>query len=114
MTYEARPENGTPLDSAIEEVALISLGFPLEKSAFIEHAHGALVRVRDGHRDGTLTADAACKKLFNLYCHYQGPLQDIPDVAHIIRVVGDDFGVTQGVNEDRLWDMYQHSLDAHA
>lgn len=113
MTYKPRTEIGTPLDSAIEEMDVIADQFPMQKS-YVEVVKDSLVRIRDEHSKGGLTTEAASQQLFHLYFHHQGTSQELGSMPHILRVVGDDFGMQLGADGDLLWSMYQHSLKLHS
>ena len=112
MVYQARTSEGTPLDSAIAEIDNIAEVHPDEMEYF-EIIKGSLSHVKELHETGELTTEKASFKLFNTYFHHQSSSQDFPPLPHILRVVGDDFGIQLGVDSDKLWDLYQRSLEIH-
>lgn len=115
MPYEPRPKTGTPLDSAIAEMDVIGEQHPDPNDVqFIHFIRDSLVRVRDLYANERVSARRASSKLFDLYVHNQSGIQDFGSMAGILRVVGDDFGTTEGVDFDELWDLYQEALDRHS
>ena len=112
MAYKPRTDEGTPLDSAIEEMDAIAEKYPNEDDYF-DVVKGSLSAIRERHRAGEYSTEQASYQLFNLYFHYQSSSQDFHPLAGILRVVGDDFGIQLGADDDELWDLYQRSLDLH-
>lgn len=112
MTYKPRTETGTPLDSAIEEMDVLSEQFPMRKP-YIEVVKGSLLRIRDEHGKGELTTEAASRSLFKLYFQNRNNCRDLDQMPHILRVVGDDFGLQLGADEDLLWDIYGQTQDTY-
>lgn len=113
MVYEPRPEEGSPLESAIREFdAYVSD----ETNAL--QARRVLEWARNGLQEIQTRADVApphrtVRYLFDLYFRFQYSLQDHPDAGHILRVVGDDFAAHVGYDLDEAWQDYQDALDAH-
>jgi hypothetical protein len=112
MTYDPRPEIGTPLDSAIAEMVEIAKQHP-DQLRMVTSVKGALEVIRDRFSTGADARDT-CSRLFNLYFHYQDQAQDAPPMPHILRVVGDDLGITLGLDGDEVFDLYEQSLDLHS
>ncbi len=113
MVYQPRTEEGTPLDSAISEMDVIADDYGNHRD-YVELVKGSLQRVRESHLSGELTTDDASFALFNIYFHNQKPSRDLGSMAHILRVVGDDFGIQLGADPDGLWDLYEKSADLHS
>ncbi|MDB5160432.1 MAG: hypothetical protein JWO99_695 [Candidatus Saccharibacteria bacterium] len=106
--YEAMPKEGTSLDSAIREMDTLS-EVP-DNKALAEKVKQSLGDVKSKLESGIIDADTACAFLFDLYVKLQGEISET-EIGHIVRVVGDDLGYQLGVDDDKLWDMYQQSLD---
>ncbi|HSX33034.1 MAG TPA: hypothetical protein VLF91_01720 [Candidatus Saccharimonadales bacterium] len=109
MTYSPRPAEGTPLDSAIEEMDEIAQQ-DLSHQAIIGHIKGLLERGRGELEQGLLSKEAACQYLFDVYFAFQHEIQGAHPLAGILRVVGDDLGYHLGVDDADLKNMYRDSL----
>ena len=111
IMYEPMPKEGTSLDSAIREMDLV-VEAP-EDRVLADKIKRSLEDVKSRLESGAIDADTACAFLFDLYVKLQSKIAGT-DIGHIVRVVGDDLGYQLGVDHDKLWDMYQKSLEQHS
>ena len=109
--YEAMPKEGTSLDSAIREMDLV-VQSP-EDRVLADKIRMSLEDIKSRLESGAIDADTACAFLFDLYVKLQSEIAE-SDIGHIVRVVGDDLGYQLGVDDDKLWDMYQKTLERYS
>lgn len=108
--YESQPKEGTSLDSAIAEMDILAES--PDNRALAEKVKASLDGVRQKLQSGEIDTDAACSFLFDLYVSLQSDISGT-DIGHIVRILGDDLGYQLGVDDDKLWEMYQKSLERY-
>lgn len=112
MVYEPRPQEGSPLESAIREIdSIIKDQTTTQASRFVlRHALEGLQEVQNNV--DSRSPHRTVRYLFDLYVRLQAGVQATPDAAHILRVVGDDQAEHLGYDSDEAWQDYQDALDA--